>query len=144
MTADTAAIHIEADAQTVFAYVTDPHKLNRWSFGTWETSIRSDGLVKGQSLATGATAFLRMDMDRDRLLVDYLLGGTADVLIPRISARVIPAEVTGHASGTSTLLFTALRLTDMDDYRWDSMCRLHRVELDVIKGQIESGHNPRA
>ncbi|NKB53660.1 MAG: hypothetical protein GKR97_15825 [Rhizobiaceae bacterium] len=143
MTADTASIRIDAPAQIIYDYIRDPKKMDRWSFGTWHTTIHQDGLVEGRALGTGAGIFLRIEADLDRLLIDYHIGPTAGALSPRIFARVIPGAVTGHASNTATLTLTALRSATMDDGRWHSLCRAHAAELDLIKGQIESGHDPR-
>ena len=143
MTADTASIRIDAPAQKVFDYIRDPYKMDRWSFGTWQPSIHQDGLVEGRALGTGAKILVRIDADPDRMVIDYHIGLTSGALSPRIFARVIPGAVTGHAQDTATLTLTALRSAGMDDNRWQSLCRAHAAELDLIKGQIESNHDPR-
>jgi len=144
MIADLAALHIDAPADTVFAYISDPAKLDRWSLGTWQTILHPDGLIEGQGLATGSIALMRIDADPTRLIVDYHLGATDSDLRPRIFARVVPGTVTGHAHNSAALLLTALRTTDMDDTRWGQLCRAHAAELDIIKGQIETGFDPKA
>ena len=143
MTADTTSIRIDAPARTVFDYIRDPYKMDRWSFGTWHTTIHQDGLIEGRALGTGADILVRIDADPDRLVIDYHIGQTAEALSPRIFARVIPGEVTGHASDTATLTLTALRSATMDEVRWRSLCRAHAAEIDLIKGQIECNYDPR-
>ena len=143
MTADTASIRIDAPAQIIYNYISDPNKMDRWSFGTWHTTVHPDGLVEGRALGTGAEILVRIDADPDRLLIDYHIGQTTDALSPRIFARVIPGNVTGHAPDTATLTLTALRSETMDDQRWQSLCRAHAAELDLIKGQIETDWDPR-
>ena len=144
MIADLASILINAPAETVFDYIRDPAKMDRWSFGTWQTQIHADGLIEGLALGSGGLTYLRIDADRSRMIVDYHLGETADALSPRIFARVIPGAVTGHGTVSSLLLLTALRGASMDDARWAGLCRAHAAELDLIKSQIETGYDPRA
>lgn len=143
MIADTAAARIEAPARAVFDFMADPARLDLWSFGTWRTEIRADGLVEGRSLQSGAPIWLRIDAAPERLLIDYRLGASPEALSPRIFARVIPGEVTGHGAGCATLLMTALRAAGMDDDRWDRLVRAHAFEMDVIKSLIETGHDHR-
>ena len=143
MTADVASVRIGAPAEQVFEFMADLEKLTLWSFGTWRTEIGSDGLVQGWSLATGAPIWLRIEAHRETLLIDYHLGASADALLPRISARVIPGAVTGHDTDSATLLMIALRTAGMDDARWGGLVRAHAAEVDIIKGLIESGHDHR-
>lgn len=46
---DTSSIDIDAPAERAFAHVSYPRYLDRWSFGTWETTIADDGLVEGRT-----------------------------------------------------------------------------------------------
>lgn len=144
MIADTASIHIEADIKAVFSYISDPAKLDRWSLGTWRNILHPGGLVEGRSLATGAKIMLRIDADPDRMLVDYHLGSEPSTLLARIFARVIPGPVADYGPNTTLLLLTALRGAHMDEFRWAALCRAHAAELDIIKGQIETGYDHRA
>lgn len=138
MTADLAAIRIDAPAETVFAFMADPANLTKWSFGTWQTTIHDDGLIEGRALGSGNRILLRIDSDPDRLLIDYHLGSEAGSLRPRIFARVTPGSVTGHGTETSLLSLTALRGADMDDERWARLQRTHAAELDIVKSWIEA------
>jgi uncharacterized protein YuzB (UPF0349 family) len=143
MISDTVSVHVRADAAVVFAYISDRAKMDRWSFGTWHNILHNDGILEGRSMATGAAVFLRIDADPARMIVDYHLGTTPDALSPRIFARVMSGDVIGETPDSAVLLLTGLRSTDMDDERWNRLRRGHAAELDIIKGQIESGHNPR-
>ena len=143
MVADTASIRIAAPASEVFAFMADPARLDLWSFGTWRTEIGADGLVHGWSLQTGAPIWLRIVEHPALMLVDYHLGGSPEALSPRIFVRVIPGTVTGHGAEDCALVMTALRGATMDDARWARLIRAHAFELDVIKAQIEFGHDHR-
>ena len=71
-------------------FLADPGRLDLWSFGTWHTEIRDDGLVRGRALQSGATIWLRIVADPATLLIDYHLGTRADALAPRIFVRIVP------------------------------------------------------
>lgn len=144
MIADTASVLIAAPAAEVFDFMADPSRLDLWSFGTWSIEISDDGLVQGRSLQTGDRIWLRVDADPSTLLIDYRLGSAPDNLAPRIFARIVPGQVTGHEDSHSTLTLTALRTAEMDDERWGKMVRAHAFEVDVIKSLIETGHDHRA
>lgn len=143
MIADLAAARIEAPADTVFAFITDPQRLDLWSVGTWRTELRSDGLIEGWAMATGARILVRIDPLPERRLVDYHIGQAPDALAPRIHARVIPGPASGHGLGQSTLLLTALRSAEMDDARWQRLRTTHAFEVDLVKSLIETGHDHR-
>ena len=140
---DTVSALILAPAQKVFDFMADPGRLTLWSFGTWKTTQDTDGLITGRALADNAQVLLRIDPDPLMLMIDYHLGATREALQPRIFARVVRGTVTGHGAGASTLILTALRSADMDDVRWQRMCRAHAFEVDTIKTLIESGHDHR-
>ncbi|RMF34713.1 MAG: hypothetical protein D6754_14550 [Alphaproteobacteria bacterium] len=144
MIADMAAVRIEAPAETVFAFLADPGRLDLWSFGTWSTTRHPDGLIEGRALQDGARIWLRIAADADALLIDYHLGATPQALAPRIFARIVPGRVTGHGADCATLILTALRSAEMDDERWGRLIRAHAFELDLVKSLIETGHDHRA
>lgn len=131
--ADLAATRIAAPADAVFALLSDPARLSEWSFGTWETVLHPGGVIEGRAIVTSATIWLRIDADPGRLLVDYHLGPDAGSLQPRIFARVVPGPVTRHGEGTCTLLLCGLRTAEMDDDRWQRLCRAHGFEADLIR-----------
>ena len=143
MAADTASVLIAAPAPTVFEFMSDPSRLDLWSFGTWKIEVQQDGLVCGHSLQTGDHIWVRIVADPEAGLIDYYLGGNPDNLAPRIFARIVPGDVTGHGSGQATLILTALRTAEMDDARWGRMVRAHAFEVDVVKSLIETGHDHR-
>ena len=143
MTSNSQSVRIGADAESVFRFLSDPARLGHWSFGTWgDPDVGRDGLVTGHSIATGARIHMRIDADPGRLLIDYHLGTDPADLHPRIFARVIPGPVSGHGSDQSTLILTAVRTNGMGDARWARLIRAHAAELDIIKGQIETGYRP--
>jgi hypothetical protein len=135
----TASIVIAADAETVFAFMADPAKLNRWSFGTWETEIAADGLVTGTSIFDGGKILVRIDADRDRYSVAYCLGSDPARLVPRIVARVVPGVDLGLDASHAVLTLIAWRAAVMDDDRWRRLTASHDFEVVLIKNLIENG-----
>ncbi len=134
-----ASIEVKRAAVEVFAFMADPAKLNRWSFGTWETEIAADGLVTGISIFDGAKTFVRIDADSDRLSIDYRLGADPQKLLPRINVRVVPGTHLGLDPGHCVLTFIAWRAAAMDDDRWRRLTASHEFEAVLIKNLIENG-----
>jgi len=89
--AHVTSIIIEKEGDVVFAFMSDPQKLDRWSFGTWQTEIAPDGLVTGTSIFDGTKILVRIDAEMD-LGVDRILtsGQEASVLegLPLITELV--------------------------------------------------------
>jgi hypothetical protein len=135
--AHSTAITIDAPASAVFAFMADPAKLDRWSFGTWRTERREDGLIRGEAIFDGAVTFVRIDADPARLLVDYHLGAGPDDLMPRISVRVVPGAHLGLNAEQSVLTFLAWRPVAMPDSRWRRLKASHEFEAVLLKALIE-------
>ncbi len=130
------SITIETSAETVFAFMSDPKKMDRWSFGTWETLLHDDGLIEGKAIFDGARTFVRIDADKPRLLIDYHLGAVKDQLTPRISARVIPGPRLDLSADQAVLTFIAWRPASMDDARWRRLTASHEFEAVLLKSLI--------
>jgi len=133
-----ASIEVKRPAAEVFAFMADPAKLDRWSFGTWATEIAADGLVTGTSIFDGAKIFVRIDADTDRLSIDYRLGAGPAKLVPRINVRVVPGQNLGLDPGHCVLTFIAWRAAAMDDDRWRRLTASHEFEAVLIKNLIEN------
>ncbi|MFO0991501.1 MAG: hypothetical protein U1E67_06170 [Hyphomicrobiales bacterium] len=132
------SIVVRQPAEHVFAIMADPAKLHRWSFGTWETKIAADGLVTGTSIFDGNRILVRIDADRERLSIDYKLGGNREALVPRIQVRVVPGAHLGLDAGHSVLTFMAWRAMAMDDDRWRRLTASHEFEVVLLKNLIEN------
>ena len=141
--ADTTSVRIDRPAEEVFAFMTDPGKMDLWSFGTWRVSVKSDGLVVGTAIYDGAQVFVRIEPHPARLLIDYQVGSAADNLQPRIFVRVTPGTVIGAAGDSCLLMITALRVDGMDDTRWNRLTRAHALEVELIKSLVETGFDHR-
>ncbi|MGI9420947.1 MAG: hypothetical protein ACR2RA_24245 [Geminicoccaceae bacterium] len=130
------SITIDAQAQTVFAFMSDPAKMSHWSFGTWETELHDDGLVEGKAIFDGARTFVGIDADPSRLSIDYHLGAERNELTPRISVRVVPGERLDLSSDQAVLTFIAWRPASMSDERWRRLTTSHEFEVVLLKSLI--------
>lgn len=142
MSCDTAFVRVRRPADEVYAFMADPEKLSLWSFGTWRTEIDDAGLVRGTSIKDGAVIYVRIEAHPAQRLIDYHVGAAPGSLSPRIFGRVTSEDVFGDGLGAG-LALTVLRTAEMDDARWDSLAATHRVELDIVKSALETGHDHR-
>ena len=142
-TADVASAVIAKPAEEVFAFMADPHQLDLWSFGTWRVAVDEDGLVVGTAIYDGSHTYVRIDADKDRLLIDYAIGADQDALSPRIFVRVTPGATVGIEPGHALLSIVGLRSADMDDGRWQRLGTTHAFEVGLIKSILESGFDHR-
>ncbi|MGE0240173.1 MAG: hypothetical protein AB7F09_05895 [Parvibaculaceae bacterium] len=133
------SIVVNRGASDVFARMGDARNLHRWSFGTWKTELRADGLVHGTSLFDGAGILVRIDKDEARLSIDYHLGPEPEKLVPRIQLRMVPGAHVGLGDEQSVLTFIAWRSEVMDDDRWRRLTAAHEMEVVLVKSLIESG-----
>jgi len=144
MSCDTSCVRIAQSAEIVFDFMSDPQRLDLWSFGTWKIETIKDDLILGQSIFSGSPIYVRIQPHRSQRLIDYHIGQTRDALVARIFARVIPGADFGADHQTSMLLLTAIRGDDMNDERWDGLKTSHAFEVGLIKSLIESGYDHRS
>ncbi len=142
MSCNTAFIRVRRSVDDVFAFMADPANMSLWSFGTWRTEIDACGLVRGTSIKDGAVIYVRIEAHPEQRLIDYHVGAAPDSLSPRIFGRVTSEDVFGDGLGAG-LALTVLRTAEMDDARWDILIATHRVELDIVKSALETGHDHR-
>ena len=143
MNTDTASVTIESNAETVFKFMSDPNKMDLWSFGTWRVSVDGDGLVHGRSIFDGSTVFVRIEPNAQNKLIDYCVGIKPGNLEPRIFVRVTPGEVTGSSTQNCVLSMVAFRTEGMSDDRWNRLVTAHAFEVQLIKSLLENDFDHR-
>lgn len=131
------SIAIDAPAEKAFAFLADPARLDRWSFGTWTTTLHEGGLVEGRAIFDEAITWVRIDGDRARLAIDYHLGKSREALTPRISARVVPGARLERDAQSCVVTLTAWRTAGMSDERWRRLTAAHEFEIVLLKSLIE-------
>lgn len=132
------SITIDAPAEQVFKFMSDPNKMDRWSFGTWETSLHDDGVIEGRAIFDGGRTFVKIDADPKRLLIDYHLGSRREKLTPRISVRVVPGDRLDLRPHQAVLTFIAWRPASMSNARWRRLIASHEFEAVLLKPLIEA------
>lgn len=133
----TISIELAVTAETAFAFMSDPAKLDRWSFGTWRTVLHEGGLVEGRAIFDDAVTWVRIDADAGRGVIDYHLGKSREALSPRIMARIVPGDRLELGAKACVLTLVAWRLRGMNDERWRRLTAAHEFEIVLIKSLIE-------
>ncbi len=136
-----AAIEVEVPAQTAFEFMADGLKQDHWALGSMGRKEVADGLFHGISSFDGSDLYIRLDSDRERLLVDYSVGDTAEELLPHVEARIRPGSWIGLAGGDdhSVVTLTIWRWPGAEQDEWEFHEHLWRTEVRLIKGAIERG-----
>jgi hypothetical protein len=135
--ADAATELVSAPAEAAFAFLSDGRTLGRWAFGCWNTEAVDGGLFRGHSLFDEAPLWVRVDADKQRLVVTFHVGSSAAALSPRIVAMVVPGPRTGRPEGVCLVTLLAWRDTAMDDSRWKRLRVGHAAEILLLKALIE-------
>jgi hypothetical protein len=134
-----SSIEVKVPAATAFEFMADGLKQDHWALGSMGREEVGDGLFHGNSSFDGADLYIRLDTDRDRLLVDYAVGDTADELLPHVEARIRPGSWIGLADGDDACVVTLTiwRWPGVDQDEWEFTEHLWRTEIRLIKGAIE-------
>ncbi|MSP48185.1 MAG: hypothetical protein EXQ95_02545 [Alphaproteobacteria bacterium] len=135
----TVSIELAVPADRAFAFMSDPGKLDRWSFGTWKTVLHEGGLAEGSAIFDGSVTWVRIDADKARGVIDYHLGKDRNALTPRIMARVVPGERLELGDDACVLTLIAWRTRGMSDERWRRLAASHEFEVFLIKSLVEAG-----
>ena len=143
MNTDSVSVVIERNAETVFKFMSDPNKMDLWSFGTWRINVDSDGLVHGCSIFDGSTACVRIESNAQNRLIDYWVGTDSENLAPRIFVRITPSEVIGSSTLNCILLMVSFRTAAMSDDRWHRLVTAHAFEVQLIKSLLENDFDHR-
>ena len=143
MITDIASIVINRHVKTVFKFMSDPNNMDLWSFGTWRIKVDNKGLVHGQSIFDGSTAFVRIQPNERNYLIDYWVGSDSKRLVPRIFVRITSGEVMGSAKQNCVLSMVAFRSEDMNGDRWHRLVTAHAFEVQLIKSLLENDFDHR-
>ncbi|MDM0107878.1 hypothetical protein QTH97_23225 [Variovorax sp. J22R24] len=132
-----ASAECRVSAQRALAFLADGLQLGRWALGCWQTEAVGDGVVRGHSLFDDQPGYVRPVMDEARMTVVYYVGGTPDVLSPRISAVVEPLAAADGADESCRISLLATRTPDMDNARWLRLVHCHEVEVLLIQARLD-------
>ncbi len=134
----STTVELAVPAAQAFAFLCDLQALGRWALGTLDMQA-SDiaGAVAGRSVVDDGAAWIHLDADAGRGLVDYHVGNS-ERREPRISARIVAGPVTDRPADRCLLTVTAWRSTGMDDERWHRLCARHEVEMLLIQSHVQT------
>lgn len=137
----TVSTRVKLPAETVLDYMADGVKQGQWTLGSWNRRRLEDNLYVGSSLFSGQELYVRMDVDRERLLVEYWAGPSPERedMAPLIWARVLPPAYTGLDSETSLLTIAHWRSAADSDDDWLRLCVSFKTEIFLITGLLERG-----
>jgi len=136
-----AGSEVKVPAETAFEFMADGMKQDHWALGSMGREDLGGGLFRGKSSFDGTDLYIRLDSDRDRLLVDYSVGDTADELLPHVEARIRRGSWIGLADGDGACVVTLTiwRWPGAEQDEWEFTEHLWRTEIRLIKGAIERG-----
>lgn len=127
---------LNALPSAALAHISTQAGMSRWILGLWNCQEVQPGLFKGESLFDNSGGWVRVRVDMERGLVDYLVGATPNTLVPRIRAIVVAGEVIGYPAGTCVVTLEAWRTGDMSDERWARLMFTHETEIELIRAQL--------
>lgn len=137
--AHSVTAEMQTSSHEAFEFLRDPIKVGEWALGSWNATPADTGRVYvGTSLLSGEQSWFRIEADRAQRLIDYHVGSASSQL-PRISARIVPAEHYRGEPGRCLVTLTAWRDSQMDEDRWRQLCTVHETEILLIKKLLEVG-----
>jgi hypothetical protein len=132
----TVTAAVPAPARFAFDFLADPANVGNWALGALNAKPLGGGVYAGASIADGEVVAFSVDTDARRLLVDYLVGGTPQDRVMRISSRVVPGEWLGRGPDACLVSMTAWRPLAQDELRWSRLRAFHDAEIHIVRERI--------
>jgi hypothetical protein len=133
----SSSILVERQAEVAFDIMSDGLKQGRWAWGSYDRTEVEAGLYEGTSVFTGRSTYVRLNVDRPRLLVDYEVGQSKETMRFRNMSRVIPGDLLKIGSDKCVVSLLSWRLSTQSDADWTQFCCIHEAEMFLIKGLLE-------
>ncbi|NIZ09392.1 hypothetical protein [Pseudooceanicola sp. HF7] len=133
----TSSIKVARPADQVFGLMADGIQQGQWAWGSFDREDLGQGVYAGTSMFDGGRTFVRLNVDADRLLVDYDVGRAPDALAFRNSARVLPGVLLGHEEGSCVVTLMTWRHVNQDEAAWLQTSTIHEAEMFLIRGLAE-------
>ncbi len=136
-----ASTEVAVPAETAFEFMADGMKQDHWALGSMGRESLGDGLYRGKSSFDGTDLYIKIESDRELLLVDYATGPSAEEVAPDVEARIRRGSWIGLPGGdaASVITLTIWRWDGAEDEEWEFHWHLWRTEIKLIKGAIERG-----
>ncbi|MBN9063717.1 MAG: hypothetical protein BGP06_04660 [Rhizobiales bacterium 65-9] len=133
----SSSILVERPADAAFEIMSDGVKQGAWAWGSANRREVEPGLFLGASVFTGAASYVRLNIDRERLLVDYDVGARKEEMQFRNMARVIPGDVLDLGANKCVVSLMTWRTSAQTDADWERLSCIHEAEMFLIKGLLE-------
>ena len=133
----TSSIAVAVPAERAFEIMSNGVAQGQWAWGSADRREVEPGIFLGTSVFDGKSTFVRLSVDRARLLVDYDVGRTKESMIFRNSARVIPGAVLGHDAKSCVVTLMSWRLASHTEAAWLQLGTVHEAEMYLIRGLLE-------
>lgn len=133
----SSSILVQVPAIQAFELMADGVKQGQWAWGSWQRREIEPGLFVGTSVFDGRETFVRLNVDRERLQVDYDVGRSPDRMQFRNMSRVIPGGLLQHGDDKCVVSLLTWRLATQDDAAWQQMSTVHEAEMYLIRGLLE-------
>ena len=134
-----ASIEVPVPAEEAFEFMADGMKQEHWALGSMNRRPLGDNVFVGTSSFSGEELYVKLESDRERLLVDYLVGGHPDQLLPAVEARIRRGEWLGRGPSVSVVTLTCWKWPGVSDEEWTLSYHTWQVEMHLIKGAIMRG-----
>lgn len=133
----SSSIMVERPASVAFEIMSEGLKQGQWTWGSFQRREMKPGLFVGQSVFSGKDTYVRLDVDRKRLLVDYEVGPSEEAMQFRNMSRVIPGDILKMDADKCVVTLLTWRLATQDDAAWTQISTVHEAEMFLIKGLLE-------
>jgi hypothetical protein len=133
----SSSIMVERSADVAFAIMAEGLQQGQWTWGSYQRREVKPGLFVGQSVFSGKDTYVRLDIDRKRLLVDYEVGPSEEAMQFRNMSRAIPGDVLKMGPDKCVVSLFTWRLATQDEAAWTQISCVHEAEMFLIKGLLE-------
>jgi hypothetical protein len=133
----SSSIMVERPAETAFAIMADGIKQGQWAWGSADRVEVEPGLFRGTSIFNGRHTFVRLNVDRPRLQVDYDVGSSKETMHFRNMSRVIPGHLLKMGTDKCVVTLLSWRMATHNDADWAQLGCVHEAEMFHIKGLLE-------
>ena len=133
----SSSIMVERPAETAFEIMADGIKQGQWAWGSADRVEVEPGLFRGTSIFNGRHTFVRLNVDRARLQVDYDVGAAKETMHFRNMSRVIPGPLLKMGTDKCVVTLLSWRMSTHSDADWAQLGCVHEAEMFHIKGLLE-------
>ena len=134
----SSSIEVQAPVETVFDYLSDGVAQGDWTLGSMQRRKLEDNLYTGVSIFNGAEIMIRIDADRDNLVIYYHVGPEIGKLQPRNMVRILTGDMIGKDNDTCLVTLLSWRNHATDEQGWKLTCISHETEMFIIKNRLEN------